>query len=419
MNKLKLRLRLRCGRQQGLTVLGLALTFAAGLAALPAMAQGQGAAKALNIFQQLVQPNQQVAPTPAVPGVPATPGLPGFPGFPGLPGLPVAVPGVPVSLPGAPAGLLGNALSGNVGGARTANNAAAALDLVGLLSQSVEQIDDTKEAEIGRQLAAVLLGSKPLHPDMALQNYVNQLGRWISLQSPRPDLPWTFAVLDDAGFNAFAVPGGYVFVTKGLIDRVTDESELAGILAHEIMHVALRHHLIAIGKNARAGALTQVIGSQLNNNLGGALSSQLLNLGKNLYSKGLDQGDEFEADRRGVALAARAGFDPYGLVAVLQQLRTAAPADPAFMLSLSTHPPAQVRMDQVEQAMGNRLDAFTGKPAVGVAQRMELLAAAERRQSDIAAAAAAAAAAPAATRPSATSRPAARPAPPTPAKKKP
>ena len=181
---------------------------------------------------------------------------------------------------------------------------------------------------------------------------------------------------------------GYVFVTKGLIDRVTDEAELASILAHEITHVTRRHHLKAMGKNARAGALTKAIGSQLNNNLGGALSAQLLNLGKDLYSKGLDQEDEFEADRAGVALAARAGFDPYGLVAVLQQLRTAAPADPAFLLALSTHPPAQVRMDQIELAMGNRLDALTGKPAVSVAQRMEQLAAAERRQSAATAAAA-------------------------------
>ena len=101
----------------------------------------------------------------------------------------------------------------------------------------MENIDEAKEIEIGRQLAAVLLGSKPLHPDMALQRYVNRLGRWISLQSSRPQLPWTFAVLDDPGFNAFAAPGGYIFVTKGLVDRV-DEAELAGILAHEITHVA-------------------------------------------------------------------------------------------------------------------------------------------------------------------------------------
>jgi len=243
-------------------------------------------------------------------------------------------------------------------------------DLVGLLSQSLEQIDEPKEIEIGRQLAAVLLGAKPLYPDMALQRYVNRLGRWIGLQSSRPDLPWTFAVLDDPGFNAFASPGGYVFVTKGLIDRVADESELAGILAHEITHVVGKHHLKAIQKTAQAGLLTRALASQLNNDLAGGLSSQLLSLGRDLYSKGLDQQDELDADRNGVALAARAGFDPYGLVASLQQLRVATPADPLFALSLSTHPAAQVRLDQLELAMGQRLDDFSGKAPVTVAQRL-------------------------------------------------
>ncbi len=111
-------------------------------------------------------------------------------------------------------------------------------------------------------------------------------------------------MLDDNGFNAFAAPGGFVFVTKGLIERVADEAELAGILAHEISHVVQRHHLQAIRKNARAGIVTQLIGSQLNNNLGGALSAQLIGLGRNLYAKGLDQEDEYEADRLGVTLAA-------------------------------------------------------------------------------------------------------------------
>src|SRR5690606_7743284 len=124
-----------------------------------------------------------------------------------------------------PGGLLGA-----ITGAPSAP-AAQGDDLVGLLSRSVETIDEPHEIQIGRQLAAVLLGSKPLHPDERLQRYVNQLGRWISLQSTRPELPWTFVVLDDAGYNAFAAPGGYVFVTKGLIDRCADESELAGILA--------------------------------------------------------------------------------------------------------------------------------------------------------------------------------------------
>ncbi len=274
------------------------------------------------------------------------------------------------SQPSNSAGALGNMLGINVGGGNTSQNSNPA-DLIGLLSQSIEQIDEPKEIEIGRQLAAVLLGAKPLHPNMALQRYVNRLGRWISLQSARPDLPWTFAVLDDAGFNAFATPGGYIFVTKGLIDALSDESELAGIFAHEINHVVAKHHLKAIRKTAQTGLLTRAVASQLNNNLAGGLSAQLLNLGRDMYAKGLDQGDELEADRNGVALAARAGFDPYGLVAVLQQLRTATPDNQMFALTLSTHPPAQVRLDQLELAMGQRLDAYVGKPPVTVALRLQ------------------------------------------------
>jgi predicted Zn-dependent protease len=177
-------------------------------------------------------------------------------------------------------------------------------------------------------------------------------------------------VLDDTGHNAFAAPGGYVFVTKGLIDRVSDESELAGILAHEITHVVEKHHLKAIRKTAQAGLLTQMIGSQLNNRLGTGVTSQFMALGKDVYSKGLDQEDEFEADRTSVALAARAGFDPYGLLAVLQQLRAAKPDDGAFSLTLSTHPAAQTRIDLMEVAMGDRLDALSGQNRVTVAQRL-------------------------------------------------
>jgi predicted Zn-dependent protease len=284
-------------------------------------AQGQDGAKALNIFQQLlVRPG--AAPVP--PGtVPTTPGVPGVPGVAGS----------------------------SASAAATGNQA---MDLISLLTQSTETIDEAREIEIGRQLAAVLLGSKPLYPDMALQRYVNQLGRWISLQSSRPDLAWTFAVLDDGGYNAFAAPGGYIFVTKGLIDRVADESELAGILAHEIAHVVQRHHLQAMRKTARAG------------------------------------------------------FDPYGLVAVLQQLRTATPDNPVFTLSLSTHPAPQARLDQVELAMGRRLDAFTGKTAVPVQQRIDMLAQAEQRRAAATAAAAAAIARPAAS-PAAPAKGPARP----------
>ena len=177
-------------------------------------------------------------------------------------------------------------------------------------------------------------------------------------------------MLDDPGFNAFAAPGGYVFVTRGLVDRV-DEAELAGILAHEITHVIEKHHLKALAAKARAGLATQLLGSQLRGNLAGAVSSQMLSLGRDLYSSGLDQSDEFEADRQGVALSARAGFDPYGLPSVLQQLRTATPDDPLFTLTLGTHPPPQQRLERLEVAMGSRLDAWSGKPSVPIARRVQ------------------------------------------------
>lgn len=371
--------------RQRCAMLGAAVLLSGALCSTGASAQNQDAARALNLFQQLLRPAQNAAPPPQ----PVNPALPIAPNLPA----------------NNPAGLLGNALGGAANTGKAAGNAALAADLVSLLSQSTTQIDPAQEIEIGRQLSAILLGSKALHPDMQLQRYVNQVGRWLSLQTSRPELPWTFAVLDDDGFNAFAAPGGFVFVTKGLVDRVADEAELAGILAHEISHVVQRHHLEAIRKNARAGIVTQLIGSQLANNLGGAVSAQLIGLGRNLYAKGLDQDDEYEADRLGVTLAASAGFDPYGLPAALQVLRAAAPDNPVFSLSLSTHPPAQMRIDQMALAMGTQLDALSGRPAVTLAQRMEQLAA---RQGDRPAAVATPASTPPpAVRLPATTRPAA------------
>lgn len=267
-------------------------------------------------------------------------------------------------------GLLRQITPGNLIPTTPAAPRAPTNDLLELLAQSVDNIDEAREIEIGRQLSAVLLGSKPLVRDPALQRYVNRLGRWIALQSPRPQLPWAFGVLDDPGFNAFAAPGGFVFVTRGLVDRV-DEAELAGILSHEITHVVEKHHLKALAAKARSGIATQLVASQLRNNLGGVISAQMLALGRDLYSSGLDQGDEFQSDREGVALAAHAGFDPYGLPSVLQQLRAATPDNPLFTLTLSTHPPAQQRLEQLELAMGSRLDAYSGKPSVPIAKRVQ------------------------------------------------
>jgi predicted Zn-dependent protease len=275
-------------------------------------------------------------------------------------------PGAPASAPSA------QDLIGNLLGKKPTTGSADNDDLIKLLSQSITDIDEAKEIEIGRQIASVLLGAKPLDADVRLQRYVNQLGRWVSLQSPRPNLPWTFGVLDDAGYNAFAAPGGYIFVTRGLISRVNDETELAAILAHEVIHVVRKHHLEALQKSARSGLLSRALSSQLEKKLPNGLSARLLDLGRQVYTKGLSQQDELDADRHGVTLSARSGFDPYGLVAVLQTLRAQSAQDSAFALSFSTHPAPQVRLDQLELAMGEQLDVFApaGKPMT-IDQRLE------------------------------------------------
>ena len=100
-----------------------------------------------------------------------------------------------------------------------------------------------EEVAIGRQAAGNILGAAPLVKDAKLQQYVNRVGRWIASQSERPDLDWHFGVIESNDLNAFAAPGGYIFVTKGLYRSLQSESELAGVLAHEVGHVIKKHHL--------------------------------------------------------------------------------------------------------------------------------------------------------------------------------
>jgi predicted Zn-dependent protease len=194
----------------------------------------------------------------------------------------------------------------------------------------------------------------------AVQRYVNTLGRWLASQTERPDLPWTFGVLDDAGFNAFATPGGYIFVTKGLLDRMHSEAELAGVLAHEIGHVLKKHHLSAMKKKGLAGLGADLISMKTGNDM---VKSAVIDIGRKLIVSGLDQGDEFEADRLGVVIAARAGYDAYGLPSVLQMLQAQSASDGSFSLLFETHPAPGARIDMLAKMMKNQFDTLPG--AVG------------------------------------------------------
>jgi beta-barrel assembly-enhancing protease len=232
-------------------------------------------------------------------------------------------------------------------------------------TESTEQ----EEIEIGDEFAALLLGAKPLDGDARLQRYVNTLGRWLALQTERPDLPWTFGVLDDSGFNAFATPGGRIFVTRGLINRMHSESELAGVLAHEIGHVLRKHHLQAIKKNAGLALGADAV-SALTKSENSQVKSQIINAARNVIAKGLDKGDEFEADRLGVVIAARAGFDAYGLPAVLQMLEAQSGNDNAFSLMFSTHPSPADRMQQLDSLMGSKFDKLPSSQGKALSARL-------------------------------------------------
>lgn len=235
------------------------------------------------------------------------------------------------------------------------------IDTAKSLSQAGTEIDEQGEIEIGRDVAARLLGAAPLHPNAALQRYVNEIGRWLASRTERAELPWHFAVLDAPQVNAFATPGGYIFVTGGLVARMHSEAELAGVLAHEIVHVLRKHHLKAIQKGALANVAGNVVALALQDR-NSALRNQLVSFGTELYVRGLDKSDELEADRLGVVIAARGGYDPWGLPVVLQTLQAINPEDSAVALMFKTHPAPTERLAALEQRMLPMLDAYAAQP---------------------------------------------------------
>ncbi len=235
-------------------------------------------------------------------------------------------------------------------------------------------IGEQEEIGIGRDVAARLLGAAPLMPNDGVQRYVNQVGRWLASQTERPDLPWQFGVLEAPQLNAFATPGGTIFITRGMLERMKSEAELAGVLAHEIGHVLRKHHLKAIQKGAQTAlageALTQALARR-----DGANREKLIALGSEVFTRGLDKGDELEADRLGVAIAARGGYDAYGLPSVLQTLQAMNPQDSGLALMFKTHPAPAERLDALEKLQG-LLDAYAAQPQL--AERFAATARAKR-----------------------------------------
>lgn len=218
------------------------------------------------------------------------------------------------------------------------------------------EVPEADEIKIGQRIAGNVLGAAPLVGDPALQRYVNRVGRWLASQSERPGLPWTFGVIDSNDVNAFAAPGGYIFITKGLYILLRDESELAGVLAHEVAHVVRKHHLKLLQQTQLIGAGTEL----LKQRVGGKDQrvQGLIGSGAEIMARGLDKAAEFEADRMGVVLATRAGYESFGLPEVLQEIGHLSADSGAVALLFKTHPHPDERLARLGEAMGSRFDGI-------------------------------------------------------------
>jgi len=233
--------------------------------------------------------------------------------------------------------------------------------LMGMLGETPVK----EEVAIGREIAGRLLGASPLVDDRGLQQYVNHVGSWVAMQSGRPELRWHFGVIESEDINAFAAPGGYILVTKGLYKKLNNEAELAGVFAHEIGHVIRKHHLKILKKSKLIGMGGSLLRSKAGEGQQGEAIGKMIGSGAEILARGLDKKAEYEADRVGVVLATRAGYDSYGLPAVLQEIGHVGADDSSVSLLFKTHPHPDIRLVELGDAMGDRFDQFEGKLLAG------------------------------------------------------
>jgi predicted Zn-dependent protease len=229
------------------------------------------------------------------------------------------------------------------------------------VSATFSQITEEQEYYIGRSVAALILAQYPAYDNAALNTYINTLGTAIVFSSSRPEIyaGYHFLVLDTEEVNALSAPGGFIFISKGLIRRCKNEEMLASILAHEVGHVCSKHGLQAIKKSRLVDAF-KVIGTEAARRYGSEELAQLTTafegaLGdvvETLVVRGYDRKYEHEADDLAVKFDVAVGYAPKGLTDFLQTMigdSTTASGKGWF----KTHPSAEQRMDKVESQIAS------------------------------------------------------------------
>ncbi len=227
-----------------------------------------------------------------------------------------------------------------------------------------EKIDE--ETYMGPQVAGRVLGALPLWNNPDAQRRVNTIGRWVAMQTPRDDLPWTFGVVDSSEMNAFAAPGGYVLVTRALYEVLQSDDEVAAVLGHEISHIVARDHYNVIRKQAATSAVTGVLIDKATSHAGiaGSFANYFAKQGASVMLTVFDKDVEYRSDAASLIYTARAGYNPLAMYAVLQKLAAVSDSSGRVSDLYKTHPSATSRLDRLDQKGLANVEQYTDRPYV-------------------------------------------------------
>ena len=217
------------------------------------------------------------------------------------------------------------------------------------------QMTDQEEAKLGAEVSARIRTRYGVVQDAGVHRYISLVGLALAQGSTRPALPWTFVVLDTDGVNAFAAPGGYVHITRGALALMKDEAELAGVLAHEIIHVSAKHtiHAIQKSKAVQMGASETLSGSA------SLMEKAVTATYDNIVERGFGRAEENESDEQGVALANKTGYAPNGLVTFLTTLKDRNKESTEKRGLFASHPEMQDRLDKITKQIASQKLAAT------------------------------------------------------------
>jgi len=218
-------------------------------------------------------------------------------------------------------------------------------------SEYLDVSDIKAEVMFGRELAARILGNYNLLDDEKINRYVNLVGKGLALYAGRPEIRFYFGVLDSDEINAFATPGGYIFITLGALLKMDNEAQLATVLAHEIAHIAKKHVVRELNIRGEEGAGAGEIASMVGYSTGTirvAMEQALDEAANILFNRGYKIKDEIEADRVGILVASVAGYDPSALKEFLNNVKSFEKEDTTYK---GEHPIFEVRMSEINKTL--------------------------------------------------------------------